>query len=954
MGDRARLPPPFGTRLDRSRRFDFRFEGRAYTGYDGDVLASALAANGVWALSRSFKLHRPRGIVSMDGREANTLVHVDGVPNVLADRLPLYQGLVARGQNVIGTIERDRGAMAAALSRFLPVGFYYQAFYKPTGAWRRWEPLIRNFAGIGAPDEDAPPPPAVAHEFASCDVAIVGGGLAGIAAAIASSEAGARVMLFDDQPCLGGAQDYDPSLPDGRFAALCDAVRATKACICLRTMVTAIFADNSLIAISESSLLRVRAKRIVLATGADEQIAVFRNNDLPGVMLGSAATRLAHCYGVMPGRRAGIVAADDEGYRVALTLVQAGVEVRTLVEMRDGPADAALASRLEQAGIEILSKHGPVEARGTRSNLHVSSIVVAPLAAVGNLVRERAREIHCDLVAVSVGRSPSLSLAAQAGAMVGYDSAVQSLVVRDCPAGLAIAGAAALRGGANDALASGTEAGNGKDAAAPPAQGKGAGAPAYVFPHPKGREFVDLDEDLQIGDLLDTVAHGYAHIELVKRFSTAGMGPSQGKHSALPVLAVVASATGASPSAVGLTPARPPLFAESMATLAEPHPESFRLTPMHERHVARGANMITAGPWLRPSHYGAVADRVACAEQEALNVRNNAGMIDVSTLGGIEFRGPDAAAFLERVCAGPFADAPVGSIRYALMVDEAGVISDDGVAARLADQHFYVTATTSGVDAFLRRIRWWNTQWRMRVDLTAVTSAFAKVNVAGPDSRAIIARVCEGLDLSGAAFRFMNVRTATVAGVPARLLRIGYVGELGYEIHVPTSCGAHLWDALMETGKPKGLRPFGMDAQRLLRLEKGHFIVGRDSDAMTHPREVGMAGLARRSAAGFIAKRSIELRERVGPLRHLVGFQCERDERPRPQEGSLVMRGDIVIGRVTSTAYSPTLQRIIGLALVRGARGESTDLELKIGGTLRRVDVAKTPFYDPGHTRQLQ
>lgn len=952
MAESARLPPPFGTRLDRSRPLKFRFEGREYDGYAGDVLASALAANGVWALSRSFKLHRPRGVVSMSGREANTLVHVDGVPNVLADRLPLYQGLVARGQNVRGSIEHDRGAMIAALSRFLPVGFYYQAFYKPAGAWRHWEPLIRSRAGLGAPDADAPEPRAVDHEFATCDVAVVGGGVAGMAAAIAAAGTGARAMLFDDQPCLGGAQDYDPSLADGGLASLRDALAGTKVRVCLNTTVTGIFADNALIAMSASALLQVRAKRIVLATGADEQLAVFRNNDLPGVMLGSAASRLARCYGVRPGRRATIVAADDEGYRVALTLVQAGIEVQALADLREGPVDATLAVRLEQAGIEILPRHGPVEAHGTRGNMHVSSIVVAPLSAEGTLSRDRVREIQCDLVAVSVGRSPSLGLAAQAGAKVVYDSAVQALAAQDCPAGLCIAGSAALCCDADDAIASGTEAGAAGVRAVPATRKSGARAPAFIFAHPKGKEFVDLDEDLQIGDLLDTVAHGYAHIELVKRFSTAGMGPSQGKHSALPVLAVVASATGASPDAIGLTTARPPFFPEPMATLAEPHAEPFRLTPMHECHVALGANMIAAGPWLRPSHYGAAGDRLACAENEALAVRNNAGMIDVSTLGGIEFRGPDAAAFLERVCAGRFADTPVGTIRYALMIDESGVIIDDGVAARLADQHFYVTATTSGVDAFLRRLRWWNTQWRMRVDMTAVTSAFAKVNIAGPNSRAILARVCQDLDLSGAAFPFMSVRTATIAGVPARLLRIGYVGELGYEIHVPTSCGVHLWETLSESGKPDGLKPFGMDAQRLLRLEKGHFIVGRDSDALTHPREVGLAGLARRSAAGFIAKRSIEMRERLGSPRHLVGFRCERDGGPRPQEGSLVIRGETVIGRVTSTAYSPTLKHVIGLALIQGAKGESTELDLKIGGVVRRVQVAKTPFYDPDHARQ--
>jgi sarcosine oxidase subunit alpha len=584
--------------------------------------------------------------------------------------------------------------------------------------------------------------------------------------------------------------------------------------------------------------------------------------------------------------------------------------------------------------------------------MHVQALSVAPLQPDGNTHAARARTFACDLVTVSVGRSPSLALAAQAGASVGYDSSVGASVVRQCPAGIRVAGAAALCGDDDGALASGRAAGADVEHKPVSSLARRARVPAMVFAHSKGKEFVDLDEDLQIGDLLDTIAHGYVHIELVKRFSTAGMGPSQGKHSALPVLAVVSSATGLSPEEVGLTTARPPFVPEPIGVLAASHGEPFRLTPMHDRHIALGGHMIAAGTWLRPSHYGEPGARAASSERETLVVRRNAGMIDVSTLGGIEVRGPEAAVFLERVCAGRFERAPVGSIRYALMVDETGVIIDDGVAARLSSEHFYLTATTSGVDAFMRRLRWWNMQWRMRVDLTAVTTAFAKVNLAGPNSRTILARACEGIDLSPDEFPFMTARVGTVAGAPARILRIGYVGELGYEIHVPTSLGVHVWDAIMEAGKRERVQPFGMDAQRLLRLEKGHFIVGRDIDALSHPGEVGMGALARRSSDTFIGKRSVAIREKLGPVRRLVGFQCERNRLPTPREGALAVRGAKVLGRVTSAGYSPTLSKIIGLALVQDPPEAGDVLDLKIGGVLRSVDVAPTPFYDPKHTRQ--
>ncbi|MNE15997.1 Aminomethyltransferase [compost metagenome] len=454
-------------------------------------------------------------------------------------------------------------------------------------------------------------------------------------------------------------------------------------------------------------------------------------------------------------------------------------------------------------------------------------------------------------------------------------------------------------------------------------------------------------------DIINATKIGYRDIQLVKRFSTVGMGPSQGRHSALPTARLVASSTQRSISETGVTTARPPFEAEKLAHVAGRAFDPYRQTPMHRRHLDAGAKMMPAGIWQRPAYYGKASERDKCMQAEALHVRNKVGIIDVSTLGGLDVRGPDAAELLNRMYTFAFLKQPIGRSRYALMTNEHGVVIDDGVCARFGENHFYVTATTSGVDRIYQQMLKWNAQWRLSVDIANVTAAISAVNVAGPDSRKVLEKVCSDLDLSPEGFPYLGVRQGSVAGIKSRLLRVGFVGELGYEIHVPARHALKLWDALMEAGKDFSIRPFGVETQRLLRLEKGHVIISQDTDGMTHPSEIDMGWAVSRTKPFFVGRRSVDILEAQPQKRKLVGFTLPKTS-PLPLEGHLVLRGPDISGNVTSCEYSQSMGKIIGLAYAhfdQSAPGQQIPIRVE-GGVIVQATVVKLPFFDPDNHRQ--
>ncbi|MFZ5790674.1 MAG: glycine cleavage T C-terminal barrel domain-containing protein [Pseudomonadota bacterium] len=964
-----RLPAPAGLLIDRSRPIDFTFEGRPFRGFAGDTIASALAANGEWLLSRSFKYHRPRGVLTMAGQDANTLVQIGDEPNVLADMRPITQGLAVMAQNYEGSLEQDRLSVMEKLGRFLPVGFYYKAFYKPKWAWPYWEKLIRAIAGIGTVNVHA-------HhayydkEYLFADVAVIGGGPAGMAAAIEAARSGLEVILIDESPRLGGSLAYARFDAEGNRGArllneLEAQVRATSAIRVLTDATcTGLFADNWLAVVRGQRFYKLRAKAVVAATGSLDQPAVFRNNDLPGVMQGSAAQRLIRLYGVRPGRRAVVLTANADGYGVALDLDEAGVAVAAVVDIRPSADGSALARAVRARAIPVMQGHAVAQTMPGAGKRHIIGALVGRVTGEGQ-VSDALATLDCDLLCMSVGYSPTGQLLHHIGAKFAYDRSSHMFAPSVLPAHVFAAGSVNGAYNIDAVLAEGRRAGwaaakdaGGSAGAEPPLPGDrgaiGVTHPWPIFPSKKGRDFVDFDEDLQVKDLVNGIADGYDHVELLKRYSTVSMGPSQGRHSAVVAVRIAAKETGRDIATMSVTTQRPPYRPEKFGHLAGRVFEPERFTAMHHRHIELGARMMVAGLWYRPAFYGKKEQRDQAIREEVKNVRNNVGLIDVSTLGGLDLRGPDAAEFLNRLYTFTYSKQPVGRSRYVLMTDQSGAVIDDGVACRFHDEHFYVTATTGGVDGVYRLMLFWNAQWRLDVDIANVTAAYAGVNLAGPRSREVLRTLCTDVDLSAEAFPYMGVRMGTVAGIPARLMRVGFVGELGYEIHVPASMGEALWDRLMEAGKPYGIKPFGVEAQRVLRLEKGHIIIGQDTDGLTHPYEADMAWALAKNKSYFMGGRSIEIQRRSGLTRKLVGFTLDDPNAPVPEECHLVLRGQEIVGRVTSAVISPSVGRAVGLAYVHPEQAEiGKTFDIKVAGDrVIQGRVVPIPFYDPENKRQ--
>ncbi|AFO47892.1 MULTISPECIES: 2Fe-2S iron-sulfur cluster-binding protein [Pseudomonas] len=962
----SRLPAPMGLLIDRNQPLHFSFDGKAYQGFAGDSIASALLANGRFLLSRSFKYHRPRGPLTMAGQDANTLVQLPSEPNVLADTHLLESGAQVTGQNFNGSLDNDKDAYLGKFSKFMPVGFYYRSFYKPKGAWKLWEPIIRKKAGLGVLDlKFQPEYYDKAYLFA--DLAVVGAGPAGLQAALTAANAGAKVLLIEQQPILGGSLTYarfdvENNRADSLRRELINAVEGhANIQVLKKATCNAWFTDNYLPVIQGKRMYKVRATQCLIASGSFDQPVIFRNNDLPGVMLSSAAQRLMKLYAVKPGKRAVVLTGNDDGYYAALDLHEQGVQVAALVDMRTNPADRALLIALEKRGIPCHLNSTVFEALHEKGMRHVSGVDIRKITGLGQ-VANSSLHLDCDLLCMSGGYMPVYQLLCQAGGKLSYDDQLAEFTLSGLPKNLSVAGSAhgfhALDNVLADATRTATEIITALGLVInvkplplrPEAQ---VNFPWPIFPHPKGKDFVDFDEDLQVRDIINATKIGYRDVQLVKRYSTVGMGPSQGRHSALPTARLVAASTQRSVSETGVTTARPPFEAEKLAHVAGRAFDPYRQTPMHRRHLEAGAKMMPAGIWQRPAYYGKPSERDKCMQAEALHVRRKVGIIDVSTLGGLDVRGPDAAELLNRMYTFAFLKQPVGRSRYALMTNEHGVVIDDGVCARFAENHFYVTATTSGVDRIYQQMLKWNAQWRLNVDIANVTAAISAVNVAGPDSRKVLEKVCADLDLSAEGFPYLGVRLGTVAGIKARLLRVGFVGELGYEIHVPARYALKLWDALIEAGKEFDIRPFGVETQRLLRLEKGHVIISQDTDGMTHPGEIDMGWAVSRNKPFFVGRRSVDILEAQPQKRKLVGFTLPKTS-PQPLEGHLVLKGPDISGNVTSCEYSQSLDQIIGLAYAafdQSTPGQQIPIRVE-DGVVVQATVVKLPFFDPDNQRQ--
>lgn len=965
-----RLPPIAGEWIDRSRPIHFTYEGQACTGYAGDTISSALWAAGLHGIARSFKYHRLRGVLSMANHDANVIVQDGQRLNVRADVTPLRAGMALRAVNTFGGVANDSACVLNLFSRFLPVGFYYKAFYGKRLA-ASWERMFRRLTGLGTVDF-ATPRLRTPKRYDFCDVLVIGAGPSGLSAALAAADAGARTVLVDENARSGGSGIYQTASDAVASAAvqlLLDRARSHPR-LSLRegTLAAAYYADLWVPLVDERRMTKMRAAAVVVASGAFEQPAVFRNNDLPGVMLGSAMQRLMRRHAVAPASNVVVLAANADGWRVALDLHAAGIAVRAVVDLRPAApvreADAASPRESVLAkGIACLDSHCIYEAHAGADG-RVAAVTVAPIDANGTVDLGHAKRIACDGVALSTGWAPAANLLYQAGTRMRFDAHVQQFVPAELPPGVFACGRvngvyrfeSRLVDGQRAGAAAAAHAGFGAAIAVTVA--RESESPSHPWPivaHPKGKNFVDFDEDLQLKDFGNAVQEGYDNIELLKRYSTVGMGPSQGKHSNMTALRILARLTGKSPEQVGTTTARPFFHPVPMSHLAGRGFTPVRHTPMHSRHAERGAVWMQAGAWLRPEYYAiGAAERVETIRAEAQHVRSRVGLIDVGTLGKLEARGPQAADFLERAYAGSYRSMAIGTTRYGLMLDESGVMVDEGLVARLGPEHFYFTTTTSGSATVYRELSRLNAEWRLDCTLVNLTSAYGAMNVAGPDAVKVLAQLTS-LDLSSAAFPYGAVRFAGVAGVDARIVRVGFGGERDYEIHVPAAQAARVWDALMDVGATHGIRPFGVEAQRLLRLEKGHPILGQDTDGLTTPLDLDMGWALKIDKPYFVGKRSVQALQRLPRRQAGIAFRLDPAYAGTPpQECHLFIDDDEIAGRITSIAWSPHLGRTIGLGLVDpalAATGTALSIRLTDGSRVQ-AEVCDRPFFDPQDLRQ--
>ncbi len=960
-----------GQDLRRDETMEFRFDGRRHRAVGGDTIASALVADGVEVLSRSFKYHRPRGVLCCSGRCPNCLVDVDGEPNVRACVTPVTPGMRVRSQNRMPSLRFDILSLTDRFDRFFPIGFYYKTFIRPRSFWPLYEMVLRRIAGLGRIDPSARPDLRPRKRHLHADVVVVGGGPAGCLAALEAADTGARVILIDDGTALGGhlrlrtravSRDADPRIGglSGQEAAVrLAALVAGQPQIEHLVGATAIgLYDGGLVgAVQDRTFARIRAGRIVLATGSAERPELFDANDRPGIMLASGILRLAHLHGVRAGPSAVVVTDDDHGWRQAAELVAAGIRVHAVVDSRSdgGAALADAAAALAANGTELLTG---ATILGSTGRARVSGLQIRTADGA-------ERTLETALVAMATRPEPVVTLAAQAGIELAFEPRLAEWIPSGTSADVLVTGH--MTGLVDDALIGAGAVLAGRLAAAGASSG---GSPAARFPDleahhasvaaamaslpepaaaavPVGRKaFVCICEDVTTKELAQGVREGFDSLEMLKRYSTVTMGPCQGKQCHGNAARITAAATGASREATGLTTFRPPVQPVPMAVLAGPHLDPVRRTALHDRHDALGATWMDMGDWKRPLHYGDV-------DAEVRSVHERVGLIDVSTLGKLDVRGRDAATFLDWLHPNRFSDLKVGRIRYRAMTDDAGIILDDGTVARLGDDRFFVTTGTGSLDAVDGWLRWWLAASDRRVDVTNVTARFAAMNLAGPRAREVLARLTD-VDVSAEGLRYLDAREGLVAGVPTTILRIGFVGELAYELHVPADQAAHLWDALMTAGADAGIRAFGVEAQRVLRLEKQHAIVGQDTDALSDPRGAAMGWLIKGERPDFIGRDAFAASAERGSRDVLAGFEMVGTA--VPAEGSAVIRDGRYIGRVTSSKWSPTLGKAIGLAWLPAEDAvDDRAITVRLGtgreGATAPAVVRTSPFYDPAGER---
>ncbi|MBA3417449.1 MAG: (2Fe-2S)-binding protein [Geodermatophilaceae bacterium] len=939
-----RLSPQPGEVIDRGRSFTFRWNASPFAAYDGDTIVSALAASGERVFSRSLKYHRRRGLLTGDFNDPNGMVTADGEPNVRAAHRLVRPGMSVSSQDTWPSLRFDVKAANQLVGRFLGPGFYYKTFMRPQRLWPAYDGVLARFAHGGhaptAADGDR-----YDQRYVHPDVLVAGGGPAGMAAAIAAADAGARVLLVEEEHHLGGHLRWGES---SDLESLRAAVDAAGIEVLTDAVVTGRYDGNWVSVLQRSApgatphfrerLVKARAKHLILAPGLLDRPYVVGGNDLPGVMLSTAVRRLVNLYAVRPGDRAVVLTANASGDAAVADLTRAGVEVARVLDARQGEDIARIRGRSGVRAVEC--SDGSV--------------------------------VDCDLVVTAVGWTTPLTLATVSGARAEFRPEAARFVPVGLPDDVSATGGIVGDGSLDELLDHATAVGReAARRAARSAVALAAGNPharvaaapesfAVDIPdlrpaeHPMlflGRTdgIVDFSEDVSAKDLKSAVHEGYDSLELAKRYTTATMGPSQGKLEAVNSIAAVAAASGAGFAATGTTTGRPPYVPVSLGALAGRSHQLLRRSPLQAWHEANGATPLYAGSWIRPDHYGDAAAEVRA-------VRENVGIIDVTPLGKFDLRGPDVPDLLELLYVNKWRKLAVGSVRYGVMCAEDGVVLDDGVTGRLGPEHYLMTTTSSGADAAHDWMeRWLQTERRdWQVHVTPVTANYASINVAGPRSRDLLSRLTD-VDLTPDAFGYMRVRTGTVGGIADCVVwRIGFTGELSFEVHVPAGHGVLVWEALLAAGADLGVRPFGIEAQRILRLEKGHLIVGQDTDGLTQAYGAALDWAVKLDKPDFVGKPELLWQQIRDDHLRLVGLQPVDGAVVPPEASQIVEDGTRIVGRITSSRMSPTLDRAVCLGLVAphlSTAGTTVTVRLPGGGSLQARVLPQLAHVDPEGVR---
>ena len=964
----SRLPAPLGVRIDRSRLLKFSFNDRQYSGYQGDTLASALLASGVRLVGRSFKLHRPRGIFSCGVEEPTGLVDVgEGArrtPNMRATLLDIHEGLVASSVNCWPSVGLDLSAINDWFSALLPAGFYYKTFKWPH--WHLFEPTIRKMAGLGRAS-GLPDPDRYEEVSAAADVVVVGGGVAGLSAAAAAAEAGASTWLIASSPTLGGMLGWRA---DAQVGALMESVERLGVRVLRRSLAFGVY-DHNLVCALESlpppqsgdrgnpgflreRVWKIRARSVIAAAGAFERPLLFPGNDRPGVMLAGAVDKYAHAFGVACGRRAVIAANSDSAYHVADSLRAVGIEVVALVDRR------AAALRGETAkGLRVVREAAIARVVGTRS---VRACEIIETGANNS----RSERIECDLILSAGGHAPAVHLHSQAGGKLRWlnDSA---MFVPDGPApGLWSVGACAGAFDRDDAVEHAADSGRalarGMTPPEPPTSGAGRSLASTYLRRLRGKQFVDLQNDVTARDVGLAARENYRSVEHLKRYTTTGMGTDQGKTSNINALVLMGELTTRDPSLVGTTKFRPPFAPITLGALVGrrlgPLFRPLKRLPAEDWHTARGALLEQFGIWQRPAAYPLGGESLdAASQREAGTVRRSAGLFDGSPLGKLDIFGRDAAEFLDLMYVGTMSNLRVGQARYGLILSENGVIADDGIVARLGEYHYWVNTTSAGVERVAAAFEeWLQCEYtNMQVLVTNVSSRWGNVTVAGPKAWQWMQEVGFEAELAPTQMAHMTMRESELDGVPLRVLRASFSGELGYEINLPAAQVRGLLDRLWQRAPKFDAVPYGIEALEIMRTEKGYIHVGTDTDGTTLPGDVGLARGLDRKTANFVGRRSLLRPAARDPGRFQLVAMKPVDGRTRLPVGGQIAAAPpptLAEGYVTSSYWSPTLNAPVALGmLARGMQRLGDRVCIHHLGATIEAEVVTAPFIDPAGKR---